>query len=154
MPVIYPRVTGCYSTAVNHSGEPANYRPHHFRLHRQLFAGCRAPVSIARGGLRDPLHLQDCFRHFFESSRLLLATQFHLVDQRGDPVSLSSLHGRVVALTFLDPVCTSDCPLIAQELRLTDQMLGTSAGPVEMVAVVATLTSTSLPSTVVVSWPS
>ena len=34
------------------------------------------------------------------------------------------LAGHTVVLTFLDPVCTSDCPLIAQELRVTDQMLG------------------------------
>ncbi len=32
-------------------------------------------------------------------------------------MSLASLHGKVVLLTFLDPVCTSDCPLIAQEFR-------------------------------------
>ena len=73
------------------------------------------------------------------------AAPFTLTDQNGRTVSLSSLAGRTVVLTFLDPVCTSDCPLIAQELRLTDQMLGSSAGPVEMVAVVANplYTSTS-----------
>ena len=32
----------------------------------------------------------------------------------------------MVLLTFLDPVCTSDCPLIAQEFRQADQMLGGS----------------------------
>jgi cytochrome oxidase Cu insertion factor (SCO1/SenC/PrrC family) len=63
------------------------------------------------------------------------AAPFTLTDQNGHTVSLASLAGRTVVLTFLDPVCTSDCPLIAQELRLADQMLGTSAGPVEMVAV-------------------
>ena len=65
------------------------------------------------------------------------AAPFTLTDQHGRTVSLSSLAGRTVVLTFLDPVCTSDCPLIAQELRLADQMLGSTAGPVEMVAVVA-----------------
>jgi cytochrome oxidase Cu insertion factor (SCO1/SenC/PrrC family) len=41
-----------------------------------------------------------------------------------------------VVLTFLDPVCTTDCPLIAQELRVTDQLLGTDAADVDLVAVV------------------
>jgi len=43
----------------------------------------------------------------------------------------------VVALTFLDPVCTTDCPLIAQEFRIADQMLGATGRRVEFVAVVA-----------------
>jgi cytochrome oxidase Cu insertion factor (SCO1/SenC/PrrC family) len=64
------------------------------------------------------------------------ASPFTLTDQNGRQVSLSSLAGRTVVLTFLDPVCVSDCPLIAQELRLTDQMLGSTAGRVELVAVV------------------
>jgi cytochrome oxidase Cu insertion factor (SCO1/SenC/PrrC family) len=75
------------------------------------------------------------------------ASPFTLTDQNGHTVSLSSLAGRTVVLTFLDPVCTSDCPLIAQELRLTDQMLGSSAGPVEMVAVVANPLYTSTTAT-------
>ena len=40
-------------------------------------------------------------------------------------------------LTFLDPVCTSDCPLIAQEFRQADQALGRQSGHVELVAIVA-----------------
>jgi cytochrome oxidase Cu insertion factor (SCO1/SenC/PrrC family) len=64
------------------------------------------------------------------------APQFTLTDQTGRDVSLKSLSGHVVVLTFLDPVCTSDCPLIAQELRITDQMLGANATGVDLVAVV------------------
>ena len=30
----------------------------------------------------------------------------------------------MVLLTFLDPVCTTDCPLIAQEFRAAGQLLG------------------------------
>ncbi len=65
------------------------------------------------------------------------APAFTLTDQNGRPVSLASLRGKVVLLTFLDPVCTSDCPLIAQEFREADQVLGASSRNVEMVAVVA-----------------
>jgi len=52
------------------------------------------------------------------------AYPFSLVDQTGHAVSLASLHGRAIALTFLDPVCTTDCPLIAQEFRQADLSLG------------------------------
>jgi cytochrome oxidase Cu insertion factor (SCO1/SenC/PrrC family) len=65
----------------------------------------------------------------------LSATPFTLVNQRDQPVSLASLRGKTVALTFLDDVCTSDCPIIAQEFRLADGMLGADARRVELVAV-------------------
>jgi cytochrome oxidase Cu insertion factor (SCO1/SenC/PrrC family) len=65
------------------------------------------------------------------------AASFSLTDQYGRPVSLASLHGKVVLLTFLDPVCTSDCPVIAQEFRQADQVLGSRARQVELVAIVA-----------------
>lgn len=65
------------------------------------------------------------------------APGFSLTDQNGRTVSLASLRGRVVLMTFLDPVCTSDCPIIAQEFKQTGQMLGAQAANVELVAVVA-----------------
>ena len=65
------------------------------------------------------------------------APPFTLTDQRGRAVSLASLRGHVVALTFLDPVCTSDCPLIAQEFRSTDQQLAGQDGRVDFIAIVA-----------------
>ncbi len=65
----------------------------------------------------------------------LPAPPFTLTDQSGRTVSLRSLGGHVVVLTFLDPVCTTDCPLIAQELRVADRMLGAGAAGVDLVAV-------------------
>ena len=65
------------------------------------------------------------------------AKPIQLTDQHGRTVSLASLRGKVVLLTFLDPVCTSDCPLIAQEFRAAGQLLGANARHVELVAVVA-----------------
>ena len=67
----------------------------------------------------------------------LQAPPFTLTDQHGQSISLASLRGHTVALTFLDPVCTTDCPLIAQEFRQTDQQLGGQAADVDFVAVVA-----------------
>ena len=65
------------------------------------------------------------------------APSFSLTDQHGRTVSLESLRGHVLALTFLDPVCTSDCPLIAQEFLRTDERLAGQGGGVDFVAVVA-----------------
>ncbi len=65
------------------------------------------------------------------------APAFRLTDQSGRQVSLANLRGKVVLLTFLDPVCTSDCPLIAQEFRAADQMLGAKSRNVVLVAIVA-----------------
>ena len=65
------------------------------------------------------------------------AAPFTLTDQDGKQVSLASLRGKVILLTFLDPVCTSDCPLIAQEFREADQQLGSSSQNVELIAIVA-----------------
>ena len=65
------------------------------------------------------------------------APAFALTNQDGRQVSLASLRGKVVLLTFLDPVCTSDCPLIAQEFRQADQVLGAKSHGVELVAIVA-----------------
>jgi cytochrome oxidase Cu insertion factor (SCO1/SenC/PrrC family) len=65
------------------------------------------------------------------------APTFRLVDQAGATVSLGDLRGRTIALTFLDPVCTSDCPLIAQEFRNANSLLGHDSSRVVFVAVVA-----------------
>jgi cytochrome oxidase Cu insertion factor (SCO1/SenC/PrrC family) len=65
------------------------------------------------------------------------APAFSLTDQQGNTVSLASLRGKVVLMTFLDPVCTTDCPLEAQEFREAGRMLSSDEHRVELVAVVA-----------------
>ncbi len=60
---------------------------------------------------------------------------FDLVDQKGHAISLPDLQGKAVALTFLDPVCTSTCPVIAQEFRMADSVLGADARRVALVAI-------------------
>ena len=63
------------------------------------------------------------------------APGFTLTDQHGRPVTPAGLRGKVVLLTFLDPVCVTDCPLIAQEFRAAGQLLGARSRQVELVAV-------------------
>ena len=65
------------------------------------------------------------------------ALPFSLVDGAGHPVTMASLRGKVVAMTFLDPVCTTDCPLIAQEFKASAAALGAEQSKVAFVAVAA-----------------
>jgi cytochrome oxidase Cu insertion factor (SCO1/SenC/PrrC family) len=62
---------------------------------------------------------------------------FSLVDQYGQGVSLASLHGKTVALIFVDSACAAQAASCAsvQELRLVDRVLGTKANRVELVAI-------------------
>ena len=63
------------------------------------------------------------------------APGFSLTDQHGQTVTLASLRGKVVLLTFLDDTCSVDCPLIAQEFRQAGQQLAADTRQVELVAV-------------------
>lgn len=63
------------------------------------------------------------------------APNFTLIDQYGDPVTPADLTDKTVAVTFLDDVCTSTCPLIAQYFRQADRLLGPAAAKVELVAI-------------------
>ncbi len=51
------------------------------------------------------------------------APAFRLVDQNGATVSLASLHGKVIVLTFLDATCTQECPLMIEWLNWTTTFL-------------------------------
>jgi cytochrome oxidase Cu insertion factor (SCO1/SenC/PrrC family) len=63
------------------------------------------------------------------------AAPFSLTDQHGRTVTLASLRGKVVLLTFLDDTCSVDCPLIAQEFRQAGQLLSADSRRLELVAV-------------------
>ena len=100
-----------------------------------LVLGAAPMASAAANRTADPI-LAQAIAGSTESLDLP-APGFSLTDQDGQPVSLASLRGKVVLMTFLDPVCTTDCPLIAQEFRQTGQLLGAQGKHVELVAVVA-----------------
>jgi cytochrome oxidase Cu insertion factor (SCO1/SenC/PrrC family) len=63
------------------------------------------------------------------------APAFSLTDQNGRTVTLASLRGKVVLLTFLDDTCSVDCPLIAQEFRYAGQLLAADTRHVALVAI-------------------
>jgi protein SCO1 len=64
------------------------------------------------------------------------APAFTLRDQTGATVSLDSLRGHPVVLTFLDSVCPhADCSLMAQYLNWTAQHMGKQSADVSWVAI-------------------
>jgi cytochrome oxidase Cu insertion factor (SCO1/SenC/PrrC family) len=57
------------------------------------------------------------------------APSFRLHDQNGRLVSLRALRGRLVILTFIDPVCSNLCPLEAQILNSGERQLPAAERP-------------------------
>lgn len=65
------------------------------------------------------------------------APDFTLKDQTGRSITLSSLRGQVVVLTFMDPQCQSLCPINAQQLSTAEAELAPDVKPVLLVVSVA-----------------
>lgn len=61
------------------------------------------------------------------------APDLALRDQDGRLVTMASLRGHQVLLTFLDSQCTKDCPIEGHELATLGHQLGRSARPVLLV---------------------
>jgi len=64
-----------------------------------------------------------------------VAPEFTLTDQFGRHVSLRSFRGKVVVLSFNDPVCTTICPLTTTALLHAKELLGPAAANVELLGV-------------------
>jgi cytochrome oxidase Cu insertion factor (SCO1/SenC/PrrC family) len=60
---------------------------------------------------------------------------FRLTDQDGRVLTEDDLLGTLTVVTFLDPVCSDDCPIIANQLAEADRRLGHLAGKVQIVAI-------------------
>ena len=61
------------------------------------------------------------------------APEFNLRDEHGKAISLASLRGRMVLLTFIDPLCRDFCPIEAQ--HLSDAVRSTTGEKPTIVAV-------------------
>ncbi|MBJ7595267.1 MAG: SCO family protein [Candidatus Dormibacteraeota bacterium] len=66
-----------------------------------------------------------------------VAPDFTLPDQAGTAVSLSSLRGKEVLITFMDPQCTAQCPIMGQQLGSVEANLPANVRPVLLVVSVA-----------------
>ena len=100
-----------------------------FRSTHPMTSSAALPKSSYAAALQDGGAVVSAGNH--------TAPDFTLINQSGKSVSLKSFRGKVVVLTFLDPVCYDVCPVIAQQLVQADKMLGNKSKQVEMVAVVA-----------------
>ena len=63
------------------------------------------------------------------------APDFKLVNQFGQPMSLSQFRGRVVMLGFEDSECTTVCPLTTQSMVLAKELLGKAGNSVQLLGV-------------------
>ena len=74
----------------------------------------------------------------------LPAPDIALVNQFGQPMSLSQFRGKVVMLSFEDSECTTVCPLTTQSMLEAKQMLGAAGNQVQLLGVDANPTATSV----------
>jgi cytochrome oxidase Cu insertion factor (SCO1/SenC/PrrC family) len=72
------------------------------------------------------------------------APDVNLVNQFGQPMSLSQFRGKVVMLGFEDSKCTTVCPLTTQAMVQAKQLLGTAGDQVQLLGVDANPTATSV----------
>ena len=63
------------------------------------------------------------------------APDVNLVNQFGQPMSLSQFRGRVVILSFEDSECTTVCPLTTQSMVLAKELLGKAGSSVQLLGV-------------------
>ena len=74
----------------------------------------------------------------------LPAPDIKLVNQFGQPMSLSQFRGKVVMLGFEDSECTTVCPLTTQSMLQAKQLLGTAGNQVQLLGVDANPDATSV----------
>src|SRR5215470_3000328 len=72
------------------------------------------------------------------------APDIKLVNQFGQPMSLSQFRGKVVMLGFEDSECTTVCPLTTQSMLQAKQLLGAAGDQVQLLGVDANPTATSV----------
>jgi cytochrome oxidase Cu insertion factor (SCO1/SenC/PrrC family) len=63
------------------------------------------------------------------------APDIKLVNQFGQPMSLSQFRGKVVILAFSDSECTTVCPLTTQSMVLAKELLGKAGESVQLLGV-------------------
>src|SRR5580704_9064741 len=72
------------------------------------------------------------------------APDISLVNQFGQPMSLSQFRGRVVLLGFEDSECTTVCPLTTQSMVQAKQLLGPAGNQVQLLGVDSNPDATSV----------
>src|SRR6476619_6999554 len=108
-----------------------------------LGVGIGAAIAIARSSttapaapVADTLTPTTLNRNLDPGSPLsATAPGFTLTDQFGKRVSLRSLRGKVVVVSFNDPECTTICPLTTTALLRARKLLGPAGSKVELLGI-------------------
>jgi cytochrome oxidase Cu insertion factor (SCO1/SenC/PrrC family) len=74
----------------------------------------------------------------------LAAPGIRLVNQFGQPMSLSQFRGKVVVLAFVDSECTTVCPLTTVSMTAARELLGAAGDQVQLLGVDANPAATSV----------
>jgi cytochrome oxidase Cu insertion factor (SCO1/SenC/PrrC family) len=72
------------------------------------------------------------------------APDFRLVNQFGQPMSLSQFRGKVILLGFEDSECTTVCPLTTQSMVFAKELLGQAGNSVQLLGVDANPDATAV----------
>ncbi|MBF6590816.1 MAG: SCO family protein, partial [Ktedonobacterales bacterium] len=97
-----------------------------------LFAVALGTAYLISGGQSTPQRTSALGGTLLDGRQ---APTFKLHDQTGALVTLDSLRGHPVVLTFMNATCVQACPLLAQYLNWTTQFLGTKTADVAWVAI-------------------
>ncbi len=109
-----------------------------------VVAGCSSSGSQAPGSQGSaPSPANSANAAALENPNLDLGTSlgnkpapdFKLVNQFGQPMSLSQFRGKVVMLAFEDSECTTVCPLTTQSMVLAKELLGKAGNSVQLLGV-------------------
>ena len=73
------------------------------------------------------------------------APDFRLVNQFGQPMSLSQFRGKVVVLAFTDSQCTNICPLTTASMVTARELLGKAGDQVQLLGLDANPRATAVP---------
>jgi cytochrome oxidase Cu insertion factor (SCO1/SenC/PrrC family) len=95
-----------------------------------------ATITMALAASASPENTLFIAQNGPASSANTAAPSFTLTDQFGQAYALGEHPGRVTLLTFIDPVCYTDCPLLANQLAQLRTELSTNAN-LDIVAVAA-----------------
>jgi cytochrome oxidase Cu insertion factor (SCO1/SenC/PrrC family) len=104
-----------------------------------VFASAMVVFSVVSMGLATVSSAESTFYVAQNGSAVqvnTVAPKFTLTDQFDQSYTLGEHAGRFTLLTFLDPTCWTDCPLLGQQLAKVRQELGPGA-KVDIVAVAA-----------------
>jgi cytochrome oxidase Cu insertion factor (SCO1/SenC/PrrC family) len=110
-------------------------------------AGCGASASSATGMQVSPASSAAEMNPNLDLGSSLggqPAPDIALVNQFGQPMSLSQFRGKVVVLSFQDSECTTVCPLTAQSMLEAKQLLGAAGSQVQLLGVDANPDATSV----------